>query len=144
MDTLRFLVTVDGSQASLLAVEHLIRLLDWYRQPVEVHLLNVQMPILSGNVKTFISREQLDDYYRCEGVAALKSARACLDQAGVKYLHHIGVGDPATVITDYAKRTECDQIVMGARGRGAVAGLLLGSVATKVIHLADRPVLLVK
>ena len=144
MDTLRFLVSVDGSQASLLALEHLIKLLNWYRHPVEVHLLNVQMPILSGNVKTFISREQLQDYYRSEGTEALQRARACLDEAGVKYIHHIGVGEPATVIMDYAKRIECDQIVMGARGRGAVADLLVGSVATKVIHLADRPVLLVK
>jgi nucleotide-binding universal stress UspA family protein len=144
MTTLRFLVSVDGSQAALAAVQHLIKLLDWYREPVEVHLLNVQMPILSGNVKTFINREQLEDYYRGEGVAALKAARACLDEAGVKYVHHIGVGEPAAVIMDYAQRIECDQIVIGARGRGSVADLLLGSVANKVIHLADRPVLLVK
>jgi nucleotide-binding universal stress UspA family protein len=33
---------------------------------------------------------------------------------------------------------------MGTHGRGGLAGALLGSVATKVIHLADRPVLLLK
>jgi nucleotide-binding universal stress UspA family protein len=35
-------------------------------------------------------------------------------------------------------------VVMGTRGLGAVTGMLLGSVATKVIHLSDVPVLLVK
>jgi len=144
MDTLKFLVSVDGSHSSLRAVQHLIKLLDWYRHPVEVHLLNVQMPILSGNVKSFISRDQLEDYYRDEGIAALKAARECLDQAGVKYVHHIGLGEPAVVIMDYAKRTRCDQIVMGTRGVGSVTGLLLGSVASKGVHLADCPVLLVK
>jgi nucleotide-binding universal stress UspA family protein len=35
-------------------------------------------------------------------------------------------------------------IVMGTRGQGAVGNLLLGSVATKVIHLSKVPVTLVK
>jgi nucleotide-binding universal stress UspA family protein len=33
---------------------------------------------------------------------------------------------------------------MGTHGRGAVAGLLTGSVAARVLHLASCPVLLVK
>jgi nucleotide-binding universal stress UspA family protein len=37
-----------------------------------------------------------------------------------------------------------DVIVMGSRGRGDLAGLVLGSTAHKVIHLADRPVLVVR
>jgi nucleotide-binding universal stress UspA family protein len=37
-----------------------------------------------------------------------------------------------------------DVIVMSSRGRGDLAGLLLGSTAHKVIHLADRPVLVVR
>ncbi len=33
---------------------------------------------------------------------------------------------------------------MGTRGMGSIANMLLGSVASKVLHLADAPVLLVK
>jgi hypothetical protein len=66
-----------------------------------------------------------------------------LDAAGVPYVHHISVGDPAEVIAEFAKQKGCDQIVMGTRGLGAT-GLLLGSVTTKLIHLSDVPVLLVK
>jgi nucleotide-binding universal stress UspA family protein len=43
-----------------------------------------------------------------------------------------------------AKEHGCAQIVMGTRGLGTVSGMLLGSVATKVIHLADVPVVLLK
>ncbi len=43
-----------------------------------------------------------------------------------------------------AAELDCDLIVMGTHGRGPVAGLVMGSVATRVLHLAACPVLLVK
>ena len=144
MDILRFLLAVDGSAASIWTVDHVIQMLRWYKPPVELQLLNVQLPILSGNVKSFIRRDQLEEYYRDEGHAALKAARERLDHAGVKYAFHIGIGAPAEVIVEYAKKFHCHQICIGTRGLGAVAGLLLGSVANKVIHLAPCPVLLVR
>jgi nucleotide-binding universal stress UspA family protein len=141
---MKILLPVDGSENSLRAVRHVIAMKEQYRDPIEVHLLNVQLPVVSGAVKMFISQHQLNDYYRDEGVAALKDARALLDQAGVACQHHIGVGDLAGTIVSYAKEKQCRQIVIGTRGRGSFAGALLGSVATKVIHLADMPVLLIK
>ena len=141
---MKMLLQVDGSVNSLRAVQHVIAMKEQYSDPIEVHLLNVQLPVASGAVKMFISQQQLNDFYRDEGVAALKDARALLDQAGVSYQHHIGVGDLAGTITSYAKDKQCRQIVIGTRGRGSFAGALLGSVATKVVHLADIPVLLIK
>ncbi len=141
---MKILLPVDGSENSLRAVQHVIAMKEQYSDPIEVHLLNVQLPVASGAVKMFISQQQLNDFYRDEGVAALKDARALLDQAGVSYQHHIGVGDLAGTITAYAKDKQCRQIVIGTRGRGSFAGALLGSVATKVVHLADIPVLLIK
>ena len=47
-------------------------------------------------------------------------------------------------IVDDAIQHGVDVIVMGSRGRGDLAGLILGSTAHKVIHLADRPVLVVR
>lgn len=141
---LKLLVPVDGSESANRCIDVLLRKLGWYRDPVEVHLLNVQPPIVSGNVTMFIKREQLDEYYREEGLKALVEPRRRLDAAGIAYRFHIGVGEPAETIAKYAHDKQCDQIVMGTRGMGRVAGMLLGSVATKVIHLADVPVLLVK
>jgi len=141
---MKMLLPVDGSENSLRAVQHVIAMKEQYSDPIEVHLLNVQLPVASGAVKMFISQQQLNDFYRDEGVAVLKDARALLDQAGVSYQDHIGVGDLAGTITAYAKDKQCRQIVIGTRGRGSFAGALLGSVATKVVHLADIPVLLIK
>ena len=64
--------------------------------------------------------------------------------------HHLSAaGDieaspSAETIDRIARETMADQIVMGTRGLGRLRGLLLGSVATPVVHLADIPVTLVK
>ena len=47
-------------------------------------------------------------------------------------------------IVSEAKKRGADVIVMGSRGRGDLAGLVLGSTAHKVIHLADRQVMVVR
>lgn len=140
----KILVAVDGSDNSGRVIDFLIKKSGWYGDSLEVQLLNVQMPIAGVNVKMFISNESLKEYYRDEGTAALKQAREKLDAARVPYAHHIGVGDPAEVIVDYAKSKGCEQILMGSRGLGSVSSLVLGSVATKVLHLTDVPVTLVR
>ncbi len=140
---LKLLVATDGSDNANRAIDHVIKQAGRYSEPVEVHLLNVQLPLAGVNIKLFISREDLDAYYHDEGIAVLKSAREKFDAAGVKYAFHIGVGEPAKVIVQYAGDKQCEQIVMGSRGMGTVSNLVLGSVASKVIHLANVPVLLV-
>lgn len=141
---LKLLVATDGSDNANRTIDHVIKQAGRYREPVEVHLLNVQLPQAGVNVKLFIGREDLNAYYHDEGMAALKSAREKLDAAGVKYAFHIGVGNPAEVIVQYAGDKQCEQIVMGTRGLGTLSNMVLGSVATKAIHLAKVPVLLVK
>ena len=53
-------------------------------------------------------------------------------------------GYAAREIIEEAKNINASVIIMGSRGRGDLAGLVLGSTAHKVIHLADRPVLVVR
>ncbi len=139
----RLLVPVDGSETSNRAVDHLLKKLGWYKEPIELHLLNVQHA-LSGDVAAFVDYEQLKKYHQEEGLKALSSVRAKLDAAKVPYVFHIGVGDPAPVIVQYAQEKHCDQIFIGSRGLGSIAGMLLGSVTIKVIHLSEVPVLLMK
>ena len=139
----RILVAVDGSESSDRAVAHLLKKLGWYREKIEVHLLNVQAA-LPSDVSRFITTDQLQGFHREQGEAALASARAVLDGARVSYVTHIGIGEPAHVIAHYANEKAIDQIVMGTRGLGSVAGLVMGSVTTKVLSLTDVPVLLIK
>jgi nucleotide-binding universal stress UspA family protein len=53
-------------------------------------------------------------------------------------------GYAAREIVAEAKNHDAGVIVMGSRGRGDLAGLLIGSTAHKVLHLTDRPVLIVR
>jgi nucleotide-binding universal stress UspA family protein len=70
-----------------------------------------------------------------------------LVQAGVKAqgkVRHTVYGYAAREIVADAKDHDADIIVIGSRGRGDLAGMILGSTAHKVIHLTDRPVLVVR
>jgi len=53
-------------------------------------------------------------------------------------------GQAARDIVADADEVDAGVIVMGSRGRGDLAGFVLGSVAHKVIHLSNRPVLVVR
>ena len=82
-----------------------------------------------------------------EANAQLAASVEVLTQAGVKVhgeIRNTIFGHAAREIVHDAREVGADVIVMGSRGRGDLAGLVLGSTAHKVIHLSDRPVLVVR
>lgn len=141
---MKILLPVDGSACALRAVDHLIGHATWFREAPEIHLLHVHPPIPIGRIQAHVGKETLNDYYREEGEAVLAEAEQRLRAAGRAYQRHLHVGQPAEVVVKLAGELGCELIVMGSHGRGAVAGLVMGSVAGRVLHLAHCPVLLVK
>ncbi len=141
---MKILIPIDGSEAANRAVDHVIASVAWLKEAPQVSLLNVQWKLATGNVKLFINQDTINDYYREQGMAALAAARAKLDAAGLAYSYHISVGTPAEAVVQYAQEQQVDQIVISAHGQNTLSDLLLGSVASKVAHLAPMPVLLVK
>jgi nucleotide-binding universal stress UspA family protein len=141
----RILLAADASDNALRAVDYAIALGDELRplHAIDIHLLNVQRP-LTGDVAAFVAKEALRDYHHERGLKALERARARLDERGVPYTYHLLVGPPWQMISEYAKEKACDHILMGRRGLGSFTGGLLGSVAQKVLQLAEQPVVLVK
>ena len=53
-------------------------------------------------------------------------------------------GSAPYAIVDYASENSIDLIVMGTHGRGALAHLMMGSVAERVVRIAPCPVLTVR
>lgn len=141
---MKLLVPLDGSTNASRALDYVLGYMDLLKQPPQLLLLNVQWKIATGNVKLFVDQETINDYYREQGMIALQTARDALDAAGLPYQYHISVGTPAESIAQYAAEHEVDQIVMCRQGQGGLQAILLGSVVSRVLHLAQCPVLLVK
>lgn len=74
---------------------------------------------------------------------ALKHAVAEAESRGIHAEYDLLEGDPAERILDLARSRDVDLIVIGSRGLRAVASVILGSVSKRVLHDADRPVLVV-
>lgn len=67
-----------------------------------------------------------------------------LRQARIQFEDRIMEGPAGKVIVQIAAIEKCDFIVMGTRGRGDLQGLLLGSVAHRVLQTAPCPVMVVR
>ncbi len=138
------LLAIDGSDCAGRALDYALDRAADSVAGVRIELLNVQAPLSGPNVKLLVSQDSLDRYYREEAQSILQPAMARITEAGLQADPHIGLGDPGRVIVDYALSTRADEVVMGSRGRGSLAGAMLGSVAQKVIHLSPVPVVVVK
>ena len=108
----------------------------------EVWVLHLRERELGAKTGVLPADETTDD-----ANAAVAASVDVLTQAGVKAhgeVRNTIFGYAAREIINDAKEIGADIIMMGSRGRGDIAGLLLGSTAHKVIHLSDRPVLVVR
>ena len=142
---LKVLVATDGSKAALHAVKYAINLLGKLSSPLNsVTLVSVHDDVGLRHAKRFVGSEVVADYLRELSEKELKPARKLLDAAGVRHDMVIKTGHISQEIVDFARSSKFDLIVLGAKGRSAIADILLGSVAQRVLATATCPVLLVK
>lgn len=136
----KILVAVDQSPVAervLAAARDLARL-----SGGEVRVLYLREREIMGGRGGVVDYETGDD-----ARATADQAVRALAQEGVKAsgeARNTPFGHAAREIVGEARDFGAGVIVMGSRGHGDLAGLLLGSTAHKVIHLADRPVLVVR
>lgn len=140
------LIAFDGSENAMRAIDEVLDTMDTSK--LHVHLLYACEPVQINEVA--FNKEPLLDMLSIKktreeaGLALLTPAKTRLESAGIAFDAHVLSGNPAEVITDFSHEHNCDLIVMGTRGMGTIKNLLLGSVASKVIHLTEKPLLLVK
>jgi len=141
---LNLLLPVDGSESATRATHKLIASLPWYKEPPRIDVVAVHLPVHKfPNMSLVIRTEMLDRYYSEECAEMLAPSRRVLDQAGVAYTAHPLVGSIAETIIAQSKRLDSTMIYMGTRGMTALSNMLLGSVTTRVLHLAEIPIVLV-
>jgi nucleotide-binding universal stress UspA family protein len=141
--TMKILLAVDGSDCSTRAARQVVTLARALRKRPTVVLINVDAPLMSS-VAVRIGAQETARMHSENADAALKDARAILRRAGIAHREEMIVGDAGPAIARFAGTSKSDLIVMGSHGRTAIASLVMGSVANKVIALGAAPVLVVR
>lgn len=141
---MKILLAVDGSPFTMRAVEHLLQHMAWFREPPELHLLHVHLPIPSARARAVVGAEILEGYYREESEAALDVAAQPLRAAGKKFVSSYRVGEVGVEMAKYVAEHDITLVVMGTHGHGDLKKLFMGSTATKIVAAVSVPVMLVK
>ena len=135
----RLLVAVDHSEISPRVIDAAKNLALLSKGKVWVlHLLEKEVIAQMGDVPSESDQE---------AAQPVKGGVSTLRQAGVDAegdIRPTTFGHAAREILADAKEHDADVIILGSRGRSDFAGAILGSTAHKVIHLADRPVLVIR
>jgi nucleotide-binding universal stress UspA family protein len=144
---MRILLAVDGSDCSNRAVqlvstfqlppESSIRVVAVYRPYTDA--LSLSWASMGGDASTNGETEEETETRLLREAVAL--AEADLQRPGVRVEGFLLRGRPATAIVEEAKAAGSDLVVVGSRGHGRIATMLLGSTASEVVDHAPCPVL---
>jgi nucleotide-binding universal stress UspA family protein len=144
---MRILVPVDGSKASLNAIEEAIKIAR--KEDSVIKLLMVANINLSSDLGNLMfthgnSNEYDDDFieiYKKNAAELLDSIAKKYE--GIKFEKEVVEGEPYIKILEIAENEKVDYIVMGNRGFSKIKQFFLGSVAQRVIAEARSPVVVV-
>jgi nucleotide-binding universal stress UspA family protein len=137
----RIAIGVDGSDSSAAAIRWAIRLAKGMgSQVIAIYAVDIPAYFPEPEELPFV----LDQDWR-DGMKSEFEDRWCkpLKVAGIRYRAVMEDGRAATVIAAVAEREKADIIVVGRRGRGGVAELLLGSTSHELVLHSRLPVMVV-
>lgn len=141
---MEILIAVDGSAATQRMLDVLGAHDDWLGPQHRFTVLH-GVPAIPHRAAAFLDSARARALYAEDAESVFKPVRAffaCRPQVPVRFVHRIGPAGP--IIARYAQGHGVDLIVLGSHGHGAAAGLVLGSVAAKVLSLCRVPVLLLR
>lgn len=142
MATKRILVPVDGSDSAMRAVRFAIARAKESR--AEIHVLHVEPPPQYQEARLYAMREDIARLHQEARQRLLQDAVDELQREGVPQVSHLADGEVAYAIAQFVEAQNMDEVVMGTRGMTAFGQMLLGSVASRVVHFVKVPVTLVK
>ena len=140
---MKILVPIDGSSYSENSLAFVASRATLLGTATEIELLVVLDP-LPARAARLVSKDSLMRYYEDEAEKIFKPARKYLKAQGIEVTEAFIVGDPAEKIAEEASRLPADLIIMGSRGRTALAGLFLGSVTNGVLARTKNPLLILR
>jgi nucleotide-binding universal stress UspA family protein len=138
----RILIATDGSPSAAEAMRVGLDLA--VEQGAAVTFVHVVSPAFATPSERLDAATLLRPLAIHDDEIALDAAAELARDAGVDAEVVIVAGNAADEIVAYADTIDTDLIVVGSRGRGAVRGLLLGSVSRAILQEARRPVLVAR
>ena len=137
------LVPTDFSAASAHALEYARDIADTFG--ASVHMIHVlENPFVPGGYMEMYTPLPADYFDSLDKSARTRLEAQLTPDETAKYaaVFVTRLGVPAREILDYlSTHAEIDLVVMASAGRGAVARLMMGSVADKIVRAAPCPVL---
>ena len=140
---MKILVPVDGSPVTKHMLAYLAAHDEWLGEHHDYTLLHVA-PAVPARAASAIGKEVLKAYYADESTKVFKPIRSFFDKQGLRASFVAKVGSAADTISEMADKDNVDLVIMGSHGHGALGGLVLGSVTTKVLAHSKAPVLVVR
>jgi nucleotide-binding universal stress UspA family protein len=137
----RILAAVDGSEAALRALDFVAKLATETQAELVILTVAEELYVGDGALEQFARSEHLGsawgDLCRARAKQILGTAEARVaPYKGLRWRVEWRMGYPAGEIIRFAKEQACDLIVVGHVGRSQLLGVLLGSVAFKLVTLA--------
>jgi len=136
------LVAVDGSEPSLKGVREAVPLAK--SLDARLVLAHVIPPTLLPAAAYADTINKIEEAGQLHAEEVLKRAQAEVRRVGGEADTTTAHGAPAEALADLASAADVWGVVIGAKGRNAVARVLLGSVADRLVHICTKPVLIVR
>lgn len=140
---MNILLAIDGSAFTKKMLAYLATHGEMFSTKNNFHLLNVQPP-LPVRVQKALGKAVVQSYYSEEAQKVLAPVVKFLLRHGIDASSSWKAGRPGEEIAAAAAAGKYDLLIMGSHGHGAVANVIMGSVATQVIANCETPVLLVR
>lgn len=140
---MKILIAADGSEFTQRMLAYLAAHDEWLGNKHAYTVLTV-VPGVPPRAAAVIAKDDLAAYYGEEAEKVFAPVRAFFQQHKIDAQYRAEHGHAAEVIARVADEGKFDLLAMGSHGQGALANLVLGSVATKVIAHCGVPVLLIR
>jgi nucleotide-binding universal stress UspA family protein len=141
---MKILVAADGSRYTKRMLGYLAAHDEWLNNKASQFTVLTVVGAIPPRAAAALTKKIVQDHYADEAEKVLKPIRSFFGKQGItgEFVHR--VGDAGEQIAEMASKGKYDLLMMGSHGHGALARLVLGSVASRVLASCQVPLLIVR